>query len=169
MSPEDFQILINDLHLAQAHGGALFKVKTDYLCRLPWLFVGLAHTDEDTARSIGVQCVSQWEIDPRESVHHVITWDLMRTGSEFLFDLKRFIGGEARRSLGRRFRLEVAKWRFASLSETCIERPHAIVSRMKGWGHRTPSPAEISLANRFPVLDRWLAQGQFELFPLRAR
>ena len=80
MSSEDYRNLISDLHCAKAHGGALFKVKTNYLRRIPWLFVGLAHMDEDKARSIGVQCLSQWEIVPRESVHHVITWDLMRPG-----------------------------------------------------------------------------------------
>ena len=134
----------------------LLRMKTSYLQKLPWLLAGLAHTSEDTARGIACKILEQWNEDPRPQAHHRVTADLLQPGL-FLDSLRAFANGQEFCQMPRDFQLRVAMWRFVPVVETTIEEKHARVALSKKRHHL--GPVRISLANRLPLLERWLQRG----------
>jgi hypothetical protein len=145
----------------------LLKLKTAHLDKLPWLFCGLAHTDEQIARSIASRIRELWQHDPRQHVHHRLTWSLMHPGSPFADELDKFIDGAALADLSEAFQSRVAGWRFVPVVETSIEGKHAKTSLAKKSHHI--GPVRLSLANRLPFLDRSLRAGHIDPHQLLAK
>eukprot|EP00972_Heterocapsa_arctica_P037835 5569566-Heterocapsa_arctica.AAC.1 len=121
------------------------------------MFCALAHVKEDVARDFAPKILEAWNQDPRQEVHHRLTWKLMRPGSFFREGLELFIAGTLRRDLPQPFLQQVASFRFPAAVETTIEEKHARVSMAKRCHH--VGPVRISLANRLPMLERALRSG----------
>ena len=134
----------------------LLRMKTAYLQKLPWLLAGLAHTCEQTSREIGQRVLDQWAQDPRPEAHHRITSELLCPGP-FMDSLRKWVGGAELQDLSKTFLMHVAAWRFAPVVETAIEEKHARVALAKRRHHI--GPVRISLANRLPLLERWMKRG----------
>ena len=134
-------------------------MKTGYLQKVPWAFSGLAHTDENVAREMAMKILQQWEMDPRPQAHHRLTARLM--GQEnFIGPLRSFKDGASLDSLCLEFQQQVACWRLVPIVETTIEAKHARVSLAKRRHHL--GPVRISLANRLPLLTRWVQRGHVD-------
>ena len=112
---------------------------------------------EDTARVIGAKVLQQWSRDPRPQAHHRITAALLQPGA-FIDALKSWVDGASFSSLPLTFQEKVAELRFIPIVETTIEEKHARVSLAKSRHHI--GPVRVSLANRLPLLERWLKRGQ---------
>ena len=134
----------------------LLRMKTAYLQKLPWLLAGLAHTCQETSRQIGRRILEQWMEDPRPEAHHRITAALLCPGP-FMDSLQDWVAGAELQNLSDIFLRHVAAWRFAPIVETTIEEKHARVSLAKRRHHI--GPVRISLANRLPLLERWVKRG----------
>jgi hypothetical protein len=154
------QVLAEDFQYARSSMLVLLKLKTAHLDKLPWLFCGLAHTDEGVSRGIGSRIVDSWRQDPRELVHHRLTWELMRPGSAFLESLLAYVGGMTFAAMPVAFQIQVAEFRFVPIVETSIEAKHAKTSLAKKAHHI--GPVRLSLANRLPFLDRSMRAGHID-------
>ena len=89
----------------------------------------------------------------------------MKLGSAFLNCLYRFVKDRVPRSeLSMEFRYQVAVWRLGSLSETCIERPHALLTKRSNMTHI--GPVKVSLANMLPLCEKWLRNKQINITDL---
>ena len=133
---------------------ALLKLKLDHWKKLPWLLCGLAHSDESVGRRIGQEALEQFSRDPRAECHHRLTWQLLQPGSEFRTGLDDFLGGSPLHGCNRLFQEQVATFRFMIIVETTVESKHARVSAVRR-AHAV-GPVKVSLANRMPLLERWL-------------
>ena len=134
----------------------LLRMKTAYLQKLPWLLAGLAHPDIQISREIGAKILQQWDLDPRPEAHHRITSRLLSPGA-FLDSLKAWVAGANFRDLSEEYQKHVASLRFTPIVETTIEEKHARVAMSKKRHHL--GPVRISLANRLPLLERWIKRG----------
>ena len=144
----------------------LLRLKTSYLQKLPWLFVGLAHVCQQTSREIGAQILRQWELDPRPEAHHRITAKLLSPGS-FLESLKAWVEGANFDDLCEPFQRQVSAWRFTPIVETTIEEKHARVALSKR--SRRLGPVRISLSNRLPLMERWIRKNTISATDLLER
>ena len=100
--------------------------------------------------------------DPRASTHHRVAWRLLHPGSEFREELFKFARlGYRRRDLSEAFLLEIVKFRLISVVETTIEEKHRRVTLEQNIHHL--GPVRISLANRLPLLERWLKKGVLDM------
>ena len=70
MSEDDWVTLLRNYRHGRNVQRSLLALKTDYNKRLPTFLAGLAHVDEDVARSIGHRIVEAFSVDPRAAVHH---------------------------------------------------------------------------------------------------
>ena len=114
---------------------------------------------------MGEKAIAQWESDPRPEAHHRKTRDLTKPGSAFLNCLYRFVKDRVPRlQLSMGFRYQVACWRLGSVSETCIERPHALVTKRSKLTNI--GPTKVSLSNRLPLCEKWLRNKQIDVTDL---
>eukprot|EP00974_Lingulodinium_polyedra_P091242 8847906-Lingulodinium_polyedra.AAC.1 len=140
---------------------ALLKLKLDHWKKLPWLLCGLAHSDESVGRRVGQQALEQFSRDPRAECHHRLTWDLLRPGSGFRVGLDDFLGGSPLNACHRLFQEQVAAFRFVVVVETTAESKHARATAVRR-AHAV-GPLKVSLANRMPLLERWLKRGHVQV------
>ena len=152
-----------DIALAAFRQGAraglmLMQVKLDYIKRVPVAFAGGAVADESSARASLVKARDNFRMDPREAAHDPRTWRLMHPGSIFSRELDRFIDLEMPRdALHMIFQFEIAVFRGLMATETVIEARHALASLAlkQHW----QGVVRFSLANRLPMMGRWLERG----------
>jgi hypothetical protein len=130
--------ILEDFSLAKLSILSQLLLKTDFLKRLPVLFCGLAHWDEEVARRIAVAIAEAFDKDPRQEVHHRVTWKLMQPGHVFHIQLRLFASGTPRGKLAHAYRLQVSIFRFPSAVETTIEEKHARVQRQLRAHHHGP-------------------------------
>lgn len=166
MSQADWALIWADAGKAKSFLLGLFRLKTGYVKKLPWVLAGLAALNEDKAREAGRRALEQWRDAPEESLQHPITWRLFQPGV-FLDALEDFVErGRPRQDLPESVRMQIATWRFASPVETKIEQPHAQVS--KASKTHFVGPVRVSLSNRLGQLERWLRGGHFSVEELLA-
>ena len=134
----------------------LLRMKTSYMQTLPWLFAGLAHTSQAAAQEVASKVLEQWRKDPRPQAHHRIAAKLMQN-CDFVAALESYASGADFAALPADFQLQVSAFWFVPVVETTIEEKHARVAINKKRHHL--GPVRISLANRLPLLDRWLRRG----------
>ena len=76
--------------------------------------------------------------------------------------MQRFLAGRSREEAGQEEWLPLlASWRFISVAESTIESKHAKVS-LAERSHPI-GPTRVSLANRLPLLERWLLRGHVDV------
>ena len=161
MDTAAWAVVMEDFRRVKAASTLQLTMKNDYWQRLPWLLSGLAHCDEQVARSCGRKAKEAIQVDPRREAHDSITWRLLEPGCPFDMELDRFIAGTPRASLQHFALVVIAGFKFLPVCETTIEAKHGRVSlenRMKKLG-----PVRVSLANRLPMLEKWLTRGVFSL------
>lgn len=154
---DDVDLVMDDFRRARSTMATLLAVKTDFLQRLPVLFCRLADACGESARDCALCVVDAWRQDPRQDVHHRLSWELMRPQSAFSKALDDFIAGAPRRSLPDEVRRQIAAFRFVSAVESSIEGKHSRVALEQR--NRHIGGMRISLANRLPMLERWLRIG----------
>ena len=161
LSPADWDDVMLNLQAGKSGQRAVFNLKSSHLQSLPYCLPALACSDEDEARRHAERMIEQFETDPGPEAHHRTTVRLFRRGCPFRLDLERFVGGVPRHALGRELREEVAIRRFFYSGESIIEEKHRYVSQeaSKHW----IAPVRVSLSNRLPMLERWLAKGHLSL------
>ena len=89
----ELDIVMEDFRIGKDTVVCVLALKTTYLQQLPILFAGLEAVDEEEARSIAIRIKAAWDTDPREVVHHRVTWSLMKIGTTFAAELDKFIDG----------------------------------------------------------------------------
>ena len=144
------QVLTEDLSAAKVHVQLQLQGKLDWRLRLPWVLIGLAAADEAVARQCARTAVATFEKDPREEVHHRLTWAWFCPESPLLPCLRQFAAGASRSSLSPLFVSTVATMRCVPIVETVIEQKHSKVTQqsMTGIG-----PVRVSLSNRLPLIE----------------
>ena len=92
--------------------------------------------------------------DSRADTHHRITRSWL-PGTHLYAELCEVARGQAVCSCSLEFQGEVAKFRFLATNETCIEQPHARVSKSK---RRAPGigPVMVSMSNRWDLAESML-------------
>eukprot|EP00969_Alexandrium_andersonii_P340211 15038504-Alexandrium_andersonii.AAC.1 len=75
------------------------SIKFDYMSRLPWHMVGVAHADENAARECARRCLRMFDPSTGASSHHRLTWKYLRPGCAFRDQLELFCAGSQRMSL----------------------------------------------------------------------
>ncbi len=151
MRQEDWTILFDELRSAQTHITALLKLKTVFWKQLPWVLVGVAHTDTNIARAAGRSAIEQFNKDPRKEVHHRLTWVWLEPGTHLRKCLEEFVDGEQVVEVGVEFARAVARLRFVIVVESTMESRHARVT-VSRRSHAI-GPVRVSLANRLGLLD----------------
>ena len=138
----------------------------DYWLRLPWCLCALAHRDEQKAREAAALARASFLQDPREAVHHRITWKLLHDGSSFRAGLDAFVDGTSRWECGDDFCKQVAVFACWPIAETTIEAKHARAT-MEVRRHHVGA-VRISLSIRLPMLEQLLVRDPMRLRGLLA-
>ena len=160
ISAVDLEDILDDLRKARAVITSILMAKLACMKTFPWSISILAHSDEDgVAKPGAARLRDEFRRDPRQDVHHPLTWALFRPGSFFSNGLDKFIEGAGRADLPYPVQVLIAVYKFPPCAETCIERKHWEVSdELKKATH--VGPVRISLSNRMPMLETWLATGK---------
>ena len=159
VTAEGWEIVMEDFNCGKEAQHALLVLKTQPSRVLPGMLSGIAAVDHDRARACGRKIMAAIEDDPRSDAHHPRTVKLVWESQLFMTGLAEFVAGIPLPTLSREFRHERAKLRIASSVETEIEAKHARTTceRKKAF----VGPVRISLANRLPMLERWLSMGHY--------
>ena len=154
----DIQLVLADLQRGQVTLCTLLGLKTNYLKKLPWVMMGLAISDEQKARFIAQEAISQYYRALNATEHHPLSRKFLAHGCWFRLELEKFIQGTPRSDLSTIARIEMAKFRFCYSAESTIEGKHAQVSLASST--TTIGPVRVSLANRIHMVQHWLQCGQ---------
>ena len=73
LNENEQRLVAEDLAAAKAHVDLELRTKLDWLNRLPWLLIGLAHYDESIARDCAKRAYEAFQSDPREATQHRIS------------------------------------------------------------------------------------------------
>jgi hypothetical protein len=164
LTSTEWSTLLGDFRKSKSMATVYMKMKLNYVNRLPVSLAVLAHRDESLARTMGAQHVAIFEADPREELYDEITWALLHPGAAFLVDVKKFFAGMPRANLQRSTLMTIAAWKFVPIVGTTIENKHLHVS-IADKAHAL-GPVRVSLANRLPMLERWLERGAVKVADL---
>ena len=142
------ELLLKDLQSVQVYIISMLQLKLHFWNVLPWY---------ETEAVAGAKKVLEMFLrDPREEVHHPYTWYMM-SDRVFRRALEQHASGKPRSQLHPNYRQAIAKFRFFHIVETCVEALHAVPSKETKTKYVGPVP--LSLANKWPLFQRWVAVG----------
>ena len=161
MTRDDWEALLADYRHGRSAVMAIFTLRVNFWRRLPWLLRCAAHANEDVARDCARRALSQFMVDPRQECHHRVTWEYLGPDSPTREAWDQFAAGSPRCSLPVGFLAALAVLRFVVTVETTIEAKHARVALERKSHHI--GPVRVSLSNRLPLVERWLARGHIDI------
>ena len=158
MGASHWAMLTGNCRAGHKHLMSLFMLKLVFWQQLPWMLCGLAIGDEVRAKEIGRKAIQLFSEDPRREVHHRITWFWLHPGGLLRYQLDMYVSTDmSRDQVGQPFCRMVAALRFVIVVETTIEEKHAKVTAARR--RHCIGPVRVSLANRLPMLERWIHRG----------
>lgn len=158
LQPDVQAEVLNDFNHGRDHIKLLLATKLDFWQRVPWLFCGLAHDDEEVARATAQKILDVLAETPDLELHHRLTHKFLV--EELLTELGNFANGKAFCDTTPAFQQAVMPLRFIPVVETIIESKHAVSTRL----HKRDThagPVMVSLSNRMVVIERRLATPSF--------
>jgi hypothetical protein len=159
MSEEDWTTVFDSFRQGYRTSHAVLTLKFAYLLCLPMMGAGLAVSDQARARVNGQKFLDAVNQLPREqALHDPRTWELIKPGSAFLHGVTAFvINGCDFDDLNGDCQYEIAVFRFLWAIETTIEARHAKAALE--LRHHFCGPVRISLSNRLPMMEDFIANG----------
>ena len=155
---DEIQDVVDDWNKGNAALLAILRLKVDFLKRLPCLLAGLALINEESARKIGREVLAQFAQCPVQDQHHRLTWKLLQEDAPFRRELQTFVDGKPRRELAAHALETIASFRYLFSAESRVEGKHGKVTVAAAYKRFLPT--RVSLQNRLPLLEKWLASGQ---------
>eukprot|EP00959_Pyramimonas_sp_CCMP1952_P053056 1109948-Pyramimonas_sp.AAC.2 len=76
---------------------ALLLEKLNYLNQLPWYICSLGHWDDRVFMECGRKVLEKFNVDPRQEMHHRLSWKLLAPGAEFRLELEAVLRGDKTR------------------------------------------------------------------------
>lgn len=125
LSEQERGIVVRDFEQARQHLHMVFVLKLSHWRQLPWVLMGVAHPEADSARSCSRRALSLFSAAPPEVRNHPVVRKLCAPSSPLRADLQRFANHEAHLSELPRLMQAVAAFRFVPIAERWVESLHA--------------------------------------------
>ncbi|CAE7765568.1 unnamed protein product [Symbiodinium sp. CCMP2592] len=124
-SEADQTAVINDFNHARRYSMLVCTLKFSHWEQLPWLLLGIAHHDTQTARSCAARALQLQDAAPCE---HELARLLCSAGSQGRAEMTAFVRGEPLSNLAL-LKTHASKFKFVPISERWVESRHALIKR----------------------------------------
>eukprot|EP00971_Amphidinium_carterae_P312583 6212749-Amphidinium_carterae.4 len=156
---DDVVILERDFGAGLAFLQASLETKLDFLQRLPWILVGLAHADVETARTHAQRLLRMLAGGDLGALKHAQSVLFLHPESAIYGELQQFASGASLESLPK-LHVHIAALRFIPVSERYVEGSHALVKRVVEARH---AAQHVSLSRRLLQIEERLRLDNFFL------
>ena len=160
LTHQQWSAVLLEFNRGKSHCAYIIILKLQNWEQLPWMLCGLAHCNEDTARSIAMRAIAQYDqarpggAAVEAAIHHRVSHKFLSPGC-LREQLEAFANNAGGRAEFAELYTEIAQLRFIPITERSIEEPHSRIKR--AITYRNHGPLSVTLTARGTEVERTIA------------